>query len=153
MQLIAKTVHNGSLLLLFQINESEKHYSQSHLYKWASPPPGSPLNRDKDLQLNAAVPSTSESRSQAVKIHARILSWNPVWFQMSKEVEKKIKIYHLGYCGLQHWMQLIWKIWCSLKGKKCPFYQWLKIYACWEVKWEQNKTNETWIYCLQRLHS
>lgn len=96
MQLIAKTVHNGSLLLPFQINESEKHYSRSHLYKWASPPPGFPLHRDKDLQLNAAVPSISESRIQAVKIHARILFWNPVWFQMSKEVEKKIKIYHLG---------------------------------------------------------
>lgn len=46
MQLIAKTFLNGSLLLPFQINESEKHCSQQHLYKWASPPPGLPLKQN-----------------------------------------------------------------------------------------------------------
>ncbi|KAL6038152.1 hypothetical protein STEG23_010884 [Scotinomys teguina] len=56
----------------------------------------------KDLQLNAAMSSISESRLQAVKTHAPILFWNPVWFQMNKEIEKKnIKrrnkhVYRLG---------------------------------------------------------
>lgn len=46
MQLIAKTFLNGSLLLPFQINESEKHRSQQHLQKWASLPPGLPLKQN-----------------------------------------------------------------------------------------------------------
>lgn len=92
MQLIAKTVLNGSLLLPFQINESEKHCSQSHPQNWASPPPGFPLNRDKDLQLNAVTSYVSESHLQAAKTHARILFWNPVCLneQGGKEKEKDL---------------------------------------------------------------
>lgn len=58
---------------------------------------GSHQTENKDLQLNTATSSIPESRPQAVKTHAQILSCNPVWFQMSKEVEKKDKDLLFGY--------------------------------------------------------
>lgn len=58
MQLIAKTFLNGSLLLPFQINESEKAPLSIASLEVGKPPSWAPTkNRTEDLQLNAAMSS------------------------------------------------------------------------------------------------
>ena len=96
MQLIAKTFLNGSLLLPFQINESEKHSSQQHLQKWANPPPGLPLKQNTGPWAKCCNVLQRRKSSQSCKSLCTDPFLESLWSQKKKRSRKEMKMCHLG---------------------------------------------------------